>query len=141
MDQALSPREIYDIMMQHDAFSSWLGLELDAIGKGHCKMHFAIRPEMLNGFSTTHGGIIFAAADSAFAFACNSHGMLTVALDVHIVYTRATTTGDIIDIEARELSRGNKTGVYEIRITKQDELVALFRGTAYQTSKTIASLK
>jgi acyl-CoA thioesterase len=141
MDPTLSPREIYNVMMQHDAFSDWLGLELDEVGAGYCKMHFTIRREMLNGFSTTHGGVIFAAADSAFAFACNSHGMLTVALDVHIVYTKATTLGDLIDIEARELSRGNKTGVYEIRITRQNELIALFRGTAYQTSKTVASLK
>lgn len=142
MDEQLEPTEIYNIMMQRDAFSHWLGLQLDDISVGYCKMHFTIHEQMLNGFGTVHGGIFFSAADSAFAFACNSRGMLTVALDTNIVYMRHGKLHDVFYIEVKELYRGNKTGVYEARITNTaNELCALFKGTAYQTSKSIATLK
>lgn len=141
MEKKLEPKDIYDIMLQRDMFSQWLGLQLDEINTGYCKMHFTIREEMLNGFDTVHGGIFFSAADSAFAFACNSHGMLTVALDTQIAFMRSGKLKDTFYIEVTELHRGNKTGVYQAKITnEQGELAALFKGTAYQTSKSIASL-
>lgn len=80
----------------------------------------------------------FSAADSAFAFACNSHGVLTVALDVSISFTRAAVPGEVLTVEAVELHLGNKTGIYDVRTTNQQgELVAWFKGTAYRTSKKI----
>jgi acyl-CoA thioesterase len=123
-------------MMAGDRFSQWLGLEIDECAIGYCKLHYRITADMVNGFHTVHGGILFSAADSAFAFACNSHGVLTVALDVSITFTRPCRIGDLLIVEAKELYLGNKTGLYEVRTTNEaGELVALFKGTAYRTSK------
>jgi len=133
-----TPAEITAHMMKHDRFSQWLGLQIDATDTGYCKLHFKITDDMVNGFGVVHGGVLFSAADSAFAFACNSHGILTVALDVSISFTRPARTGDLLAVEARELHQGNKTGVYEVRVSNTaGDLVALFKGTAYRTSKTI----
>lgn len=131
-----SPRTIVAAMMAGDRFSQWLGLEIDECAIGYCKLHYRITADMVNGFHTVHGGILFSAADSAFAFACNSHGVLTVALDVSITFTRPCRIGDLLIVEAKELYLGNKTGLYEVRTTNEaGELVALFKGTAYRTSK------
>jgi acyl-CoA thioesterase len=133
-----SPQQVLDIMLRKDKFTEWLGLQVDEIGPGYCRLHYTVNEDMLNGFSSIHGGILFSAADSAFAFACNSHGRITVALDVSITFTRPATTGDKLMVEAKELYLGNKTGLYEIRtINEKGELVALFKGTAYRTSREV----
>lgn len=127
---------VIETMMQHDPFSQWLGLVLDDYGAGFCKLHFTIRAEMLNGFGIVHGGVVFSAADSAFAFACNSHGRLSVALDVQISFIRSAKTGDVLHVDAKEVHLGNKTSFYEISVTnEQKEIVATFKSTAYRTSK------
>jgi len=95
---------------------------------------------MLNGFSIVHGGIVFAASDSAFAFACNSQGIISVALDVHITFIRSAKEGDILTVEAKEVHTGNKTSFYDITTTNQDGvLIATFRGTAFRTGKSLIS--
>lgn len=127
-------------MLQHDKFTEWLGLVVDAVDTGYCKLHYTVTGQMLNGFGSIHGGVLFSAADSAFAFACNSHGALTVALDVSISFVRAAKPGEVLTVEARELYAGHKTGTYDVRTTNQQgELVAWFKGTAYRTSKTIVA--
>ena len=132
------PEQVLEKMMSLDAFSQWLGLEIDNITEGGCCLHFTIRPEMLNGHQTVHGGIIFSAADSAFAFACNSHGRISVALDVSITFTKAVKIGEVLTVEAKEVHLGNKTSVYDV-ITRNEkgEIVAVFKGTAYRTSKNV----
>lgn len=135
-ENKLTPKQVLETMLAKDYFTEWLGLEIEKIDNGYCKLHFTVRKEMLNGFGSIHGGILFSAADSAFAFACNSCGMITVALDVNISYTKPAFEGDKLTVEAREMHRGNKTGFYEVRTTNEkNELVAFFKGTAYQTSK------
>lgn len=125
---------VKDRMLQNDAFSHWLGLEVDEMGPGYCRLHFRVRPEMLNGFGILHGGVAFA-ADSAFAFACNSHGRQSVALSATIDYLEAGRPDDLITLEAREESLKHKIGVYQLRLTNQHgTLLALFKGTAYRTS-------
>lgn len=137
-EQKISPAEILKVMLEKDMFTQWLGLQIDEHGKGYCKLHYRVTDIMLNGFSNIHGGILFAASDSAFAFACNSHGNITVALDVSISFTRPVKSGELLTVEAREVYLGNKIGVYDIRTTNEkDELVALFKGTAYRTSREI----
>jgi len=128
-----------DIMLAHDHFTRWLGLQIDAHGDGMCQLHFTVRQEMLNGFGTIHGGVLFAAADSAFAFACNSHGKLNVALDASINFVRPAKQGEILSVKAVKLHRGNKTGFYDVMITDSaGELIATFHGTAYDTGRDIA---
>jgi acyl-CoA thioesterase len=133
-----SPREVLQLMLKKDRFTQWLGLEIDDIGPGYCKLHYVVTDSMLNGFEQIHGGVLFSAADSAFAFACNSHGILTVALDVSISFTRPAGTGDLLTVEAREIHLGSRIGIYDVRITNREgQLVALFKGTAYRTGRPV----
>jgi acyl-CoA thioesterase len=133
-----SPREVLEIMLRRDRFTAWLGLIIDEIGLGYCKLHYRITDNMLNGFDMVHGGVLFSASDSAFAFACNSHGIITVALDVNISFTRPARTGEMLTVEAQEHHLGNRIGIYDIRTTNEaGELVALFKGTAYRTGKPV----
>jgi len=134
----MTPQEVLEIMIKRDQFTKWMGLEIDKIDTGYCKLHYTVKQEMLNGFENIHGGVLFSAADSAFAFACNSHGIITVALDVSITFTRPAKEGEVLTVEATELHLGNKTGVYAIRTTNAEgQLVALFKGTAYRTGKDV----
>ena len=137
-DPAKSPREVLEIMLKRERYTAWLGLVIDEIGPGYCKLHYRVTDTMLNGFDIIHGGVLFSASDSAFAFACNSHGIVTVALDVNISFTRPAGTGELLTVEAQEAHLGNRIGIYDIRTTNEaGELVALFKGTAYRTGKPV----
>jgi acyl-CoA thioesterase len=129
-------REVVDHMMDHDAFSQWLGIEVLHINEGYSKISMTIRKEMVNGFGIVHGGVPFSFADSAFAFACNNRNNLSVALDVTISFMKAVQIGDVLTAEAKEIHNGRSTGVYLITIHNQrDEQVALFKGTCFRTGK------
>ena len=119
----------------HDPFSAWLGVIVEEVRAGYCRLRLPVRPEMLNGFGMVHGGITFAAADTAFSIACNTHGRQSVGLTVTIDYLEPGRPGDVITIEATEASLKHRVGVYEVGIRNQDGLrLALFKGTAYRTS-------
>ncbi len=81
-----SPQQVVDHMMAHDLFSQWLGISVIEIAEGYSKIKMTVRPEMINGFGTVHGGIAFSLADSAFAFACNNRNNISVALDTSILF-------------------------------------------------------
>jgi len=126
---------VKELMLRQDTFSQLLGLEVEEVGPGYCRLHFVVRPDMLNGFGSLHGGATFAAADTAFAFACNSHGRQSVGLTVTVDYLEAGKLGDVLTVEAREESLKHKVGVYQVRVVNQKGVVlALFKGTAYRTS-------
>lgn len=123
-------------MMQTDAFSQWLGIEVIEANEGYCKLKMKIRPEMCNGFGIIHGGVTFSFADSALAFASNAHGRLSLALECSISYPNPVNVGDTIFAEAKEVNLSNKIGIYNIPITNQlGVLVGAFKGTVYRTSK------
>lgn len=131
-----SHRDVVDHMMDHDAFSQWLGIQVLDIKEGYSKISMTIRKEMVNGFGIVHGGVPFAFADSAFAFACNNRNNLSVALDVTISFMKAMHIGDELTAEAKEIHNGRSTGVYLISIHNQkNEQVALFKGTCFRTGK------
>lgn len=131
-----TPQQVVEKMMQHDKFSQWLGIEVLKIEEGYSKIKMTIRPEMINGFGTTHGGIAFSLADSAFAFACNNRNNISVALDTAINFTKAVNVGDTLTAEAKEIHNGRSTGLYLIAITNQnDDLVAHFKGNCFRTGK------
>ena len=133
-----APRALFDVMMQTDAFSKWMGIELVDISEGNCTLRMRVRPEMLNGFRILHGGVAFSLADSAFAFASNSHGILSVSLEASMTYAQSAKEGDIILAEATELTLTRKTATYDVSIKKEDgTLLYLFRGTVYRTSKEV----
>ena len=118
-----------------DPFSAWLGVVVEEVRAGYCRLRLPVRPEMLNGFGMVHGGVTFAAADTAFSIACNTHGRQSVGLTVTIDYLEPGQPGDTIIIEATEASLKHRVGVYEVNIRNQNGLrLALFKGTAYRTS-------
>ncbi len=135
MEKSLA-QSVVNKMFDDDMFSQWLGIERVLIEQGHCILRMKIRNEMLNGFGIAHGGIAFSFADSALAFASNSYGKLSVALDCSISFPVAVKEGDVLTCEAKELSLTNKTGTYLIEVKNQkNENVAFFKGTVYRTSK------
>jgi acyl-CoA thioesterase len=133
-----SAKQIVDTMLARDKFSDWLGLQVASVAPGYCKLNYSVREDMLNGFLSVHGGVLFSAADSALAFASATHGRVAVALDVSITFTKPAQAGDILTVEAKELHLGNKIAVYDIQTRNQrDELVAVFKGTVYRTERTV----
>ncbi len=130
------PKQVVEHMMQHDAFSRWLGIEIIEVKEGYAKIKMTIRPEMVNGFGIVHGGIAFSLADSAFAFACNNRNNLSVALDTSITFNKALHPGDTIIAEAKEAHNGKSTGLYLITVVNdKNEQVAFFKGTCFRTGK------
>lgn len=129
-------QEVVAHMMQHDAFSQWLGIEVLEIKEGCSKIKMTVREDMVNGFHVVHGGIAFSLADSAFAFACNNRNNLSMALDTTISFMKKVTPGDELTAEAKEIHNGKSTGVYLVHITNQrNEDVAFFKGICFRTSK------
>lgn len=137
-EQDLLPQKVVERLMEFDYFSQWMGIRVLDAQDGYSKIQMTLRKEMLNGFAIAHGGILFALADSAFAFACNSDGRITVALDVSISFPKSGREGDVLTAEATEINKTNKTGLYIIEVRNQrQELLAYFKGTCYKTEKLI----
>ena len=123
-------------MYARDVFSQWLGVEVLAVGPGTCRCRMLVRPEMVNGFGVAHGGIAFAFADSAFAFACNTQGRIAMSIENAISYPAPILPGDLLVSDASEETTTGRLGFYSVRVTNQkEEIVALFRGVAYRTSE------
>jgi acyl-CoA thioesterase len=134
-EQRLAERVVRK-MLEHDAFSAWLGLELLEVRPRYAAVRMTVRPEMINGFGVCHGGVTFAVADSAFAFAANTHGRITVSIDNSITYPSAVSAGDVLTAIATEESAANRVAFYAVRVTNQNGgLVAIFRGTVYRTHR------
>jgi len=123
---------IVDAMMSKDYFSQWLGIERLEEKEGFCKLRMTVRKEMCNGFEIAHGGISYSFADSALAFASNSHGRQAVSIETSISHLKPLRAGDIITATAEEKSRSNRIAIYDVRVEKENgELVALFKGTVF----------
>ena len=134
--QNTSASDIVDQMYDNDAFSKWLGIERIEDAPGRSVLRMTVRPEMTNGFNIAHGGITFSLADSALAFACNSHGKKSVSIECSINHIKQVQIGDVLTAVATESTKSTKLGVYHIVVTNQDEVeVALFKGVVYRTSK------
>ncbi|MBC7001345.1 hydroxyphenylacetyl-CoA thioesterase PaaI [Photobacterium sp. BZF1] len=120
-------------MYSDDGCSNKLAMKIEHMDKGHAVVSMTVTSDMLNGFATCHGGMIFSLADSAFAFACNSENHAAVAAGCNIEYIRPAKEGDLLTATANVKSQGKVTGTYDIEITNQlGKLVALFRGKAHR---------
>jgi acyl-CoA thioesterase len=118
-----------EAMYANDDASRMLGISVEVEEAGRATARMTVREDMLNGFDVCHGGLIFALADTAFAFACNGYDDLTYAAQADIEFVRPATKGDALVAVAREDYRGRKTGFYTVEVTNQDDqLVAMFRG-------------
>jgi acyl-CoA thioesterase len=130
--QALAER-VAAGMYARDRASQAMGMQISAIGPGYAELTMTVRPDMLNGHAICHGGFIFTLADSAFAFACNSYNLTTVASGCAIDFVAPAREGDVLAAMARERSVSGRTGVYDIEVTNQrGETVAYFRGKSYR---------
>jgi len=126
-------------MYERDAASQALGMLLDEIRPGYARMRMRVREDMLNGHGTCHGGYIFMLADSAFAFACNSHNLNTVGAGCTIDYLAPGRAGDVLVAEAVEQALSGKTGVYDIAVSDQEgRRIALFRGKSHRIAGHVA---
>jgi acyl-CoA thioesterase len=122
-----------ETLYRGDAASQQLGMTIESCGPGRATVSMRIRPDMVNGHRICHGGLIFALADSAFAFACNSYGDNTVAAGAAIEFLAPGREGDVLRAIATERWRAGRAGIYEIEVQNQrDEIVALFRGRSHQ---------
>jgi acyl-CoA thioesterase len=128
-------------MYERDPASQKLGMTLDEIRPGYARMSMRVREDMLNGHATCHGGYIFMLADSAFAFACNSHNFNTVGAGCSIDYLAPGREGDVLTAEAVEQALSGKTGVYDIVVTNQEgRKLALFRGKSHRVNGMVAEI-
>ncbi len=129
-------KKVVTKMINGDAFSQWLGIEIIDLSEGLCKIQMTVRDEMTNGFNIAHGGISYSLADSALAFAANSYGTQSLSVETSISHVKKVMSGDTLTAHTKEISKSEKTAYYDISITNQENIeVALFKGKVYRTDK------
>ena len=121
-------RACAEAMWKEDDASKGLGMELVEVKSGWAKLSMTVQPHMVNGQRIAHGGFIFTLADSAFAFACNTHNERAVAAQGSITFIRPGKLGDRLVATAREISRSGRSGIYDVHVTVDDTVIAEFRG-------------
>ena len=120
-------------LFERDAASQAMGMRLLSVAPGAAWVGMSVREDMVQGHGTCHGGYLFALADSAFAFACNTYNEATVAIGCSIDYVAPARLGDTLTAQAIEQSRSGRTGNYDVRIENQNgQLIALFHGKSYK---------
>ncbi|CAL76346.1 phenylacetic acid degradation protein with thioesterase/thiol ester dehydrase-isomerase domain [Bradyrhizobium sp. ORS 278] len=132
-------RACADAMWQDDRASQGLGMQIVEIGPGRATLQMTVQPHMVNGHGIAHGGFIFTLADSAFAFACNSHNDRTVAAQGSISFIRPGKLGDVLTARAQEVSRSGRSGIYDVRVTAGETVIAEFRGHSRSIGGTLVS--
>lgn len=124
------------LMLERDAFSLWLGITLLDIEPGYCRLQCAVREDMLNGFHIAHGGITYSLADSALAFASNSHNDKAVSVETSISHVKKVEKGDVLTATCTEKNLSRRFGLYEVTVLNQhQQIVALFKGTVFRTGE------
>jgi acyl-CoA thioesterase len=127
-------------MYARDRAAQALGIAVEAIEPGAAVCRMVVRDDMVQGHATCHGGIVFTLADTAFAYACNAYNRVTVALGAEITFVAPALAGEVLIARAHERSRSGRTGVYDVEVTTgEGALVALFRGTSYETRGEVVS--
>lgn len=121
-------------MFARDKASQQLGMQLVSAGDGAAVVRMKVTESMVNGHGMTHGGFVFALADTAFACACNSHGPVTVAAGADVTFLRPTAAGDQLEAHARERSTSGRSGIYDVTVTRAGDVVAEFRGRSRMIS-------
>jgi acyl-CoA thioesterase len=133
----MSPEEkagrVAAAMYERDYAAQALGITIEAVGPGTATSTMTVRREMLNGHGSCHGGLTFALADTAFAYACNSGNDASVALACDISFTAPGREGDRLVATAKRRTAAGRTGIYDVEVTDgTGRMIALFRGTSYQ---------
>ena len=133
----MSPQQLAEAcaadMLGRETAANTMGISIDAMSEGGAEMSMTVTPEMLNGHQTCHGGYIFGFADTAFAYACNSRNIATVAAGCSIEYLAPGQAGDRLRAVASQVALRGKTGVYDVAVYNQDNaLLATFRGKSHR---------
>ncbi len=115
-------------MFDRDSASRSLGMELVEAGDGRATVRMTVTAAMVNGHAMAHGGYVFLLADTAFACACNSHGPVTVAAGAEITFLRPARAGDVLEARATERSTSGRSGIYDVTVRRDGDVVAEFRG-------------
>jgi len=129
-DKHALARACAEVMWADDRASQAMGMAIEAIAPGHALLAMTVTAQMVNGLGLCHGGYIFSLADSAMAFACNSHNERAVAQHCSISYLRPAKLGMRLVAAARELSRAGRTGVIDVSVTGDGAVIAEFRGSS-----------
>jgi acyl-CoA thioesterase len=131
--------ECANALYESDLASRALGMELLDVAPGRARLRMTITEQMLNGHRIGHGGYLFTLADSAFAFACNTYDVATVASSCEIVFLAPTHMGDVLEATAQERFRGGRRGIYDVTISRgaPPEVVAEFRGVSSAIGKPV----
>jgi acyl-CoA thioesterase len=137
MDEMTNPQELAlaasKAMWNRDNATHALGMELVSVAPGLAVLRMKVRSDMVNGHHICHGGLIFTLADSAFAYACNSYNLNTVASGCSIDFLAPGREGDVLEASAVERSSAGRTGVYDVEVkVVGGSTVALFRGRSYR---------
>ncbi len=129
--------KVFESMMEKDELSKWLGIKPLLLKEGECHLQMKVRKEMLNGFDILHGGVAFALADSALAFASNSYGRVSPLINGSMVYTQSAKEGDLLRAEAKVFSLSHRKADIDVNIYCNDEKKAFYymRGTVYRSSQ------
>jgi len=122
-------------MLSQDPYSTWLGIEILESKIGYVKVGMTVRKEMLNSMQKAHGGITYSLADTAFGFTANTHGKYAVSIETSINHIEALEEGDYITAEATVDHQKTKVGCNIVEVKRGKELVALFKGVVYRTTK------
>ena len=129
-------RSCAEALLANDAATKAMGISIEVPAAGQAVATMRVRDDMINGLDVIHGGLTFALADTACAFACNTHGEQTVAAAAQIEFLRPARRGDTLTATAREDYRGRRNGYYTVEVHNQrDELIALFRGRSASNGK------
>ena len=122
-------RRIADTLLSREGTGPAWGIEIEDAREGYARISMKLRDDMLNGHRIAHGGMIFALADTAFAYACNSRNESTVAQNASISFLAPANAGEVLVAEAREASRAGRSGVYQVSVRGVDgRVIAEFTG-------------
>ena len=134
---ALALRVARHLRSREGTGAAW-NIEIEEVREGYARIAMVVRKDMLNGHAIAHGGMIFSLADTAFAYACNSRNLETVAQQASIVFLAPAREGDRLVAEAREQSRAGRSGVYTVSVCRNGgEPVAQFQGLSRAIGGTV----
>lgn len=137
--------EICDALIEasrREPYAKKLGLEVLLVEPGRCKVQMRVEPDMVNVFGITHGGAVFSLMDEAFQLACNAHGTTAYALNLSVTYVKASSPGDLLTADVREIASTPRTATYETRVSAESgELIAVGQALAYKKREPLPFVK
>jgi acyl-CoA thioesterase len=127
-------RHVAEHLLSREGTGPAWGIEIEEAREGYARIAMTVRADMLNGHRIAHGGMIFALADTAFAYACNSRNVSSVAQQASIVFLSQAKEGERLIAEAREQARSGRSGAYSVVVRNQaGEEIAVFQGLSRST--------